>query len=71
MFHDYEFLLRYLEHGNNVYVIPKLTYRHVNGRDGSIIGDMKDVNDFEKKWWYDLAKKEYHFDYDRQLEYEE
>jgi GT2 family glycosyltransferase len=70
-FHDYEFLLRMLEMGNKLYVIPKLTYKHVNGRVGSIFDSLQDMSKDEEKFWYDLAKKEYHFDYDRKIQYEQ
>ena len=70
-FQDYEFLLRMLEMGKKVYVIPKLTYKHYNGRPDSIFDSLKDMTKGEEKFWYELAKKEYHFDYDRKIQYEE
>lgn len=69
IYHDYEFLLRMLEVGFKVYTIPKITYRHVNLRVGSIFDSLKDTDSMETKFWYDLAKKEYHFDYDREIEF--
>lgn len=70
-YHDYEFLLRLLFKGKVAYVIPKLMYRHVNGRIGSLHDKQKDMLENEKKFWYNLAKKEYHFDWDREIEYVE
>jgi len=69
-FQDYEFLLRMLQLGKRVYVIPKITYKHVNGRVGSLFDSLKEMSKEEEKFWYELAKKEYHFDYDRKIQYE-
>jgi GT2 family glycosyltransferase len=66
-FHDYEFLLRMLNVGKTFYVIPKFIYEHINGREGSIFSQTKDMPITETKFWYDAAKKEYHFDYDREI----
>lgn len=68
-FHDYEFLLRMLNVGKTFYVIPKFIYEHVNGREGSIFSQTKDMPITETKFWYDMAKKEFHFDYDREINY--
>lgn len=68
-FHDYEFLLRLLQMGKKVYVMPKITYKHVNGRKNSIHDLQKNMGEDERKFWYELAKKEFHFDYDREIEY--
>lgn len=68
-YHDYEFLLRMLEVGKKIYTIPKIAYKHVNGREDSLHDSQKDMLDDERKFWYELAKKEYHFDFDRKIEY--
>lgn len=70
-FNDYEFILRMLELGNNIQVIPKICYKHINGRTGSIFDSLKDMPRDEEKFWYELAKKEYHFEYDRDIKYAE
>ena len=69
IFQDYEFLLRMIEFGETIYVIPKICYKHINDRVGSIFESLKDVSNGEKKFWYELAKVEYIFDYDRKIEY--
>ena len=68
-YHDYEFLLRMLNLGNVAYVIPKLMYKHVNGRDGSLHDSLKGMLEDEHKFWYELARKEYHFDDDRDISF--
>lgn len=68
-FQDYEFLLRMLNKGVKVHTIPKVMYSHVNGRGGSIHDSQKDMSEDEKKFWYFLAQREFHFDFDREIEY--
>ena len=52
-------------------VIPKLAYKHVNEREGSLWSTYKkELSLDESRWWLSLAKKEcYHFD-DRNILYE-
>lgn len=68
-FGEYEFLLRLLHKGKKVYVIPKLACKHYNGLKGSIHDLQKDMDELEKKFWYNMSKKEYFFDYDREITY--
>jgi len=68
-FGDFEFLLRLLNFGKMVYVIPKMTYKHFNGISGSIHDMQKDMDEMEKKFWYNMSRKEYFFDYDREISY--
>jgi len=68
-FGDYEFLLRLLNLGKKVFVIPKMTYKHYNGITGSIHDLQKDMDDLEKKHWYNTSRKEYFFDFDREITY--
>ena len=54
--------------------IPKLGYKHVNLREGSIFwnyknGDEKMIED-EVKFWIQTAKREYFFVEDRTIKYE-
>lgn len=66
----YEFLLRLVSQAKTVYVIPKVGYNHILGREDSLI-DMyeKTVQKEEATWWSELAQKEYHFKEDRKKEY--
>jgi len=51
-------------------VIPKLAYKHVNEREGSLWSTYKkELSLDESRWWLSLAKKEcYHLD-DRNILY--
>lgn len=66
---DYEFLLRYLYKGNQVMVIPRTGVKHSNFRPNSFSATTNDMGIDEKKFWYNLAKKEYMFPHDRKITY--
>ena len=70
----YEFLLRLTYNSITVMTIPRLGYKHVNLREGSIFwnykfGDSKMVED-EVKFWIQTAKREYFFTDDRSIKYQ-
>lgn len=70
----YEFFLRMTHNGVKIMSIPRIGYKHMNLRDGSIFwnyknGDEKMTED-EVKFWIDSAKKEYFFIHDRAIKYE-
>ena len=70
----YEFLLRLTYNSVSIMTIPKLGYKHVNLREGSIFwnykfGESKMIED-EVKFWIQTAKKEYFFTDDRVIKYE-
>jgi glycosyltransferase involved in cell wall biosynthesis len=70
----YEFLLRLTYNSVSVMTIPRLGYKHVNLREGSIFwnykfGDSKMVED-EVKFWIQTAKREYFFTDDRAIKYQ-
>ena len=70
----YEFLLRLTYNSVNIMTIPRLGYKHVNLREGSIFwnykfGESKMIED-EVKFWIQTAKKEYFFTDDRVIKYE-
>lgn len=67
----YEFLLRLSYLDVPIMVIPKLGYRHINNRAGSLFDEYKNsVNVLESKFWLNKAKKEYFFTEDREITYE-
>lgn len=67
----YEFLLRMTFKDVKVMVIPRLGYKHVNEREGSLFSEYKKTLDpVEAKWWLSIAKKEYYFAKDRNITYE-
>ena len=65
----YEFLLRLTYNSVSIMTIPKLGYKHINRREGSIFwnykyGEQKMIED-EVRFWIQTAKKEYFFNDDR------
>lgn len=66
----YEFLLRMTSNGVRTMVIPKIGYKHLNLRDGSLFAEYrKEMDDTESKWWLQKAKKEYYWSEDRAITY--
>lgn len=67
----YEFLLRMTYNPCRVKVIPKLAYKHVNDREGSLFSTYKkELSMDESRWWLALAKKECYHVNDRGVLYE-
>jgi len=69
----YEFLLRLTYNSVKIMTIPKLGYKHVNLREGSIFWNYKNGEEVmvedEVKFWIQAAKKEYFFTDDRKINY--
>ena len=70
----YELLLRLTYNSVQIMTIPRLGYKHVNLREGSIFWNYKNGDNIitpnEVKFWVDSAKKEYFFIHDRAIKYE-
>lgn len=67
----YEFLLRMTFKDVKTMVIPKFGYKHINQREGSLFHSYKDEMDpTEANWWLAQAKKEYYFEKDRAITYQ-
>jgi Glycosyl transferase family 2 len=70
----YEFLLRLTYNSVRIMTIPKIGYKHINLREGSIFWNYKFgsniLSENEVKYWIDTAKKEYFFKDDRPVNYE-
>lgn len=70
----YEFLLRMTYNSVSIMTVPRLGYKHVNLREGSIFWNYKfgesKMNEDEVKFWIQTAKKEYFFTDDRVIKYE-
>jgi hypothetical protein len=63
-------LLRATNNGQFIYVIPKIGYHHLIGRDDSLMKHYsQELSPEEGAWWIDLAKKEYNFIEDRKIKY--
>lgn len=70
----YEFLLRLTYNSVSIMTIPRLGYKHLNLREGSIFWNYKNSSekmlDDEVRFWIQSAKKEYFFTDDRAIKYE-
>ena len=70
----YELLLRLTYNSVKIMTIPKIGYKHVNFREGSIFWNYKNgseiLSEDEVKFWIQTAKKEYFFTEDRSIKYE-
>ena len=66
----YEFLLRMTSNDVKTMVIPKIGYKHMNLREGSLFQGLREVmDDVESRWWLQKAKKEYYWSEDRVITY--
>lgn len=70
----YEFLLRMTKNNVKFMTIPKIGYKHMNLREGSLFWNYKNgenkMDEDEVRFWIDLAKKEYLYTTDREINYE-
>ena len=70
----YEFFLRLTQNSVKIMTIPKIGYKHMNLREGSIFWNYKNSDDRlsedEVKFWIDSAKKEYFYIKQRDIKYE-
>jgi len=66
---QYEFLLRYLNNASKVYTVPKIGYKHLTIREGSLFHTYQTTMDMnERKFWFETAKKESNFFNDRPID---
>lgn len=70
----YEFLLRLTYNSVKIMTIPRIGYKHMNMREGSIFWNYKNgenkITEDEVAFWIDSAKKEHFFIEDRDIKYE-
>ena len=70
----YEFFLRMTHNSVKIMSIPKIGYKHINLREGSIFWNYKNgeevLTEEEVRFWVESAKKEYFFVNDRAIKYE-
>lgn len=67
----FEFLLRAIKNGFKIYTIPKIIYKHLVGREGSMFEDYsKNMSIEERKFWFETAKAEHLFTKDRDVVYQ-
>lgn len=62
----YEFLLRAVQNGYKIYVVPKIGYRHMIGRPGSFMEtSSSEISEEEGQWLIKTAQQESFFKEDR------
>jgi hypothetical protein len=65
----YEFLLRALNNASKIYSMPKIGYKHLATREGSLFNTyLKTMPVPERKFWFDTANKEANFMNDRVID---
>lgn len=65
----YEYLLRALNNASKIYSIPKIGYKHLATREGSLFdGYIKNMPIDERKFWFETATKESNFTNDRPID---
>jgi hypothetical protein len=69
----YELFLRLTHNSAKIMTIPRIGYKHMNLREGSIFWNYKNgeekMDQKEAKFWIDSAKKEYFFTTERDIKY--
>jgi len=65
----YEFLLRALNNASKIFSIPKIGYKHLATREGSLFDSyLKTMPIDERKFWFETATKESNFINDRPID---
>lgn len=66
---NYEFMLRLLNSGRKIMTIGKVGYKHIMDREDSLfVGYNAVLTMKERKFWFDIANKEYYFNEDRKID---
>ena len=67
---QYEFLLRFLTNASKIYTVPKIGYKHLTIREGSLFDTIAKTMDMkERQFWFETAKKEANFFNDRPIDF--
>jgi len=65
----YEFLLRALNNASKIFSMPKIGYKHLATREGSLFDNyLKNMPIDERKFWFETATKESNFMNDRPID---
>jgi hypothetical protein len=71
---NYELFLRLTHNSVKIMSIPRVGYKHMNLREGSIFWNYKNgenkISEDEARFWIESAKKEYFFTVERDINYE-
>lgn len=66
----YEFLLRAIHNNFTITTIPKVIYKHLIKRKDSLFEHyLNNMTIEERRFWFDVAKKEYYFTEDREIDF--
>lgn len=66
---NYEFLLRALNNACRIFAVPKIGYKHLNGREGSLFVEyQKTMPMNERSFWFETATRESNFTSDRVID---
>jgi len=71
MYEDYEWFLRMIYNDVKIYAIPQIRHYHYVRDNSKSMSIANDVSAIERQFWLSTARKEYFFDEDRKIEYEE
>jgi len=65
----FEYLLRALNNASKIFSIPKIGYKHLATREGSMFDNyLKNMSIDERKFWFETAAKESNFSNDRTID---
>jgi hypothetical protein len=65
----YEFLLRALNNASKIFSIPRIGYKHLATREGSMFDNyLKNMPIDERKFWFETAGREANFINDREID---
>lgn len=71
---NYELFLRLTQNSVKIMSVPRVGYKHMNLREGSIFWNYKNgqnkISEDEARFWIETAKKESFFNVDRDIKYE-
>lgn len=66
---NYEFLLRAINNACRIFTIPKIGYKHLNGREGSLFVEYQKAMPMnERSFWFETATRESNFTTDRVID---
>lgn len=66
---NYEFLLRAINNACKIFTIPKIGYKHLNGRENSLFMEyQKTMPINERNFWFETATRESNFTNDREID---
>ena len=71
MYEDYEWFLRMIYNDAKIFAIPQIRHYHFIREDSKSMFIANSVSQAEREFWLSTARKEYFFDEDRDIEFED